>query len=174
MSSFDHDISRLVVSEEDRVQIAACLQRLMADTGASYTMVIDRSGQILTEESDEIRPEMTHLGALIAATYASTQEMARILNEDGFKSLFQEGLKEKIFTETVRGRWLLVVIFDHQAQVGMVKVLARRSSVVLANILDLVERRSSDVGAARFRHVGQATIDTIDLIFKDDGRSDDE
>ena len=125
MSNFDPDISWLIVGEEDQVQIAACLQRLMADSGASYSMVIDRSGQILSEESDDIRPEMVHLGALIAATYASTQEMARILKEDGFKTLFQEGLKEKIFTETVRGRWLLVVIFNHQAQVGMVKVLAR-------------------------------------------------
>ncbi len=174
MSNFDPDISSLIVGEEDQVQIASCLQRLMADSGASYSMVIDRSGQILSEESDEIRPEMIHLGALIAATYASTQEMARILKEDGFKTLFQEGLKEKIFTETVRGRWLLVVIFDHQTQVGMVKVLARRSSAVLANILELVEQRSSEMGTTRFRHVGKATIDTIDLIFKDDGRSDDE
>jgi len=83
-------------------------------------------------------------------------------------------MKEKIFTETVRGRWLLVVIFDKQSQVGMVKVLARRSSAVLANILDLVERRSTEVNSPRFRHVGKATIDTIDLLFKDDGCSDDE
>lgn len=174
MTQFDPDISRIVVVEEDQAQISACLQRLMADSGASYSMVIDRAGQILASESDEVRPEMVHLGALIANTYASTQEMARILKEDGFKTLFQEGMKEKIFTETVRGRWLLVVIFDKQSQVGMVKVLARRSSAVLANILDLVERRSSEVGSPRFRHVGKATIDTIDLIFKDDGRSDDE
>ncbi len=174
MSNFDPDISRLIVGEEERAQISACLQRLMADSGASYSMVIDRSGQILSEESDEIRPEMVHLGALLAATYASTQEMARILKEDGFKTLFQEGMKEKMFTEDVRGRWLLVVIFDHQAQVGMVKVLARRSSAVLANILELVERRSSEIGGPRFRHIGRATIDTIDLLFKDDGRSDDE
>ncbi len=174
MSKFDPDISNLVVGEEDRSQIAACLQRLMADSGASYAMVIDRSGQILAEESDEIRPEMVHLGALIAATYSSTQEMARILKEDGFKTLFQEGLKEKIFTETVRGRWLLVVIFNHKAQIGLVKVLARRSSAVLANILELVEQRSSEVGTARFRHIGKATIDTIDLLFKDDVSPDDE
>jgi hypothetical protein len=56
----------------------------------------------------------------------------------------------------------------------MVKVLARRSSAVLANILDLVERRSTEVNSPRFRHVGKATIDTIDLLFKDDGCSDDE
>lgn len=174
MSHFDPDISLLIVGEEERAQIAACLQRLMSDSGASYSMVIDRSGQILSEESDEIRPEMVHLGALIAATYASTQEMARILKEDGFKTLFQEGMKEKIFTENVRDRWLLVVIFNRQAQVGMVKVLARRSSAVLANILELVERRSAEVGSRRFRHIGRATIDTIDLLFKDDGRSDDE
>lgn len=175
MQQFDPQISRLVVVEEDRVQISSCLQRLMADSGATYSMVIDKSGQILAWESDEVRPEMVHLGALLAATYASTQEMARILKEDSFKTLLQEGLKEKIVTETVQDRWLLVVIFDHQAHVGLVKVLARRSSAVLANILELVERRSSDRGGPRFRHLGKATVDTIDLIFRDDdGRSNDE
>src|SRR5579884_301124 len=101
MTDIDPTLSRLVVTEEDRAQIVTSLQRLLADSGASYCMVIDRSGQMLAWESDRERPEMTYLGALIAATYASTQEMARILKEDGFKTLLQEGLKERIFTETV-------------------------------------------------------------------------
>jgi hypothetical protein len=100
--------------------------------------------------------------------------MARILKDDSFKTLLQQGLKEKIVTETVKDRWLLVVIFGHQAHVGMVKVLARKSSGILANILELVERRGSDRGGPRFRHLGKATVDTIDLIFKDDDRSNDE
>lgn len=174
MVPFDPNLSRLVVTEGDRAQIISALQRLMSDSGASYSMVIDRGGQILAWESDEERPEMAYLGALIAATYASTQEMARILKEDGFKTLLQEGLKERIFTETIRDNWLLVVIFDRQAQVGLVKVLARRESALLANILAMAEQRSLESGTHPFRHLGKAAIDTIDLIFKDSDRSNDE
>lgn len=175
MIPFDRDLTSLVVTEEDTVQITACLQRLIADSGASYGMVLDRAGQILAWESDSERPEMTHLGALLAATYASTQEMARLLNEDGFRTLFQEGLREKIFTETVQDHWLLVIIFDQHAQVGLVKVLSKRATLVLSNVLDLVRERGSTTANPKMSRVRKATADTIDLLFKDDsgeGESD--
>lgn len=174
MIPFDRELSNLVVTEEDTAQITACLQRLIADSGASYSMVLDRAGQILAWESDNVRPEMQHLGALLAATYASTQEMARLLNEDGFRTLLQEGLREKIFTETVQDHWLLVVIFDQQAHLGLVKVLSKRATTVLSNILDLVRERNSQTRSVRLSQVRKATTDTIDLLFKDDSDGNDD
>ncbi|HUZ03341.1 MAG TPA: roadblock/LC7 domain-containing protein [Thermomicrobiaceae bacterium] len=168
MMPLDPDLTTLVVGEEETAQIAACLQRLLADTGASYSMVLDRAGQILAWESDSERPEMIHLGALLAATYASTQEMARILKEDGFRTLLQEGLREKIFTETVQDQWLLVVIFDHKVHLGLVKVLAKRASVILSNILDVVRQQRNSLRTPRASQLRKATTDTIDLLFRDE------
>jgi predicted regulator of Ras-like GTPase activity (Roadblock/LC7/MglB family) len=174
MHEFDPDLSSLRVTEEDTAQISACLQRLLADTGASYTMVVDRSGQILAYESDGNRPEMTHLGALLAATYASTQEIARILNEDSFRTLLQEGLREKIITETVADLWLLVVIFDQQAHLGLIKVLAKRTTGILSNVLEVARSRPVQKNSGLSRPMLQATTDTIDLVFSDrDDEKDD-
>ncbi|MEX2426201.1 MAG: roadblock/LC7 domain-containing protein [Thermomicrobiaceae bacterium] len=172
MYEFDRDLSNLRVTEEDTAQMSACLQRLLADTGATYTMVVDRSGQILAYESDAHRPEMTHLGALLAATYASTQEIARILNEDSFKTLLQEGLREKIITETVAEHWLLVIIFDKQAHLGLIKVLAKRTTGILGNVLEVARNRPIESGTDLPRPLLRATTDTIDLVFSDD-ESDD-
>jgi predicted regulator of Ras-like GTPase activity (Roadblock/LC7/MglB family) len=168
MHEFDQDLSTLRVTEEDTAQISACLQRLLADTGASYTMVVDRSGQILAYESDGHRPEMTHLGALLAATYASTQEIARILNEDSFRTLLQEGLREKIITEMVAEHWLLVVIFDHQAHLGLIKVLAKRTTGILSNVLEIALSRPVTERTGLSKPMLRATTDTIDLVFSDD------
>lgn len=168
MMPLDPDLTTLVVGDEETAQIAACLQRLLTDTGASYSMVLDRAGQILAWESDNERPEMIHLGALLAATYASTQEMARILKEDGFRTLLQEGMREKIFTETVQDQWLLVVIFDHRVHVGLVKVLAKRASDILSNILDLVRQQGGTIKQQRTNQLRKATTDTIDLLFRDE------
>ncbi|TVR72829.1 MAG: roadblock/LC7 domain-containing protein [Sphaerobacteraceae bacterium] len=172
MYEFDPDLSNLRVTEEDTAQISACLQRLLADTGASYTMVVDRSGQILAYESDGLRPEMTHLGALLAATYASTQEIARILNEDSFRTLLQEGLREKIITETVANHWLLVIIFDQQAHLGLIKVLAKRTTSILGNVLEVAQSRPVSENSGFSRRMLQATTDTIDLVFSDDEAKD--
>lgn len=172
MYEFDRDLSNLRITEEDTVQINACLQRLLADTGASYTMLVDRSGQILAYESDGLRPEMTHLGALLAATYASTQEIARILNEDSFRTLLQEGLREKIITETVADHWLLVVIFDQQAHLGLIKVLAKRTTGILGTVLEVARDRPVEEHSGLSRPLLKATMDTIDLVFSDDENDD--
>ena len=168
MHEFDSDLSNLRVTEEDVAQITACLQRLLTDTGASYTMVVDRSGQILAYESDAYRPEMSHLGALLAATYASTQEIARILNEDSFRTLLQEGMREKIITEMIADNWLLVVIFDQRVHLGLIKVLTKRSTIILGNILEVAQSRTDSNQTWLPRPLRKATTDTIDLVFSDD------
>lgn len=172
MREFDADLTNLRVTEEDMAQISACLQRLLADTGAEFAMVVDHAGQILAHESDTDRPEMTHLGALLAATYASTQEIARILNEDSFRTLLQEGMREKIITETVANHWLLVVIFDKQAHLGLIKVLTKRTTGILVNILEVALARTVNERHSLSGPLLQATTDTIDLVFKDDENDD--
>ena len=169
MHNFDPDLSSQIITEEDRAQIEACLQQLRTDTGAGYSMVLDRAGQIIAWESSAERREMVYLGALLAATYASTREIARILHEDGFRTLLQEGLREKVFTETIDDHWLLVVIFDRYTNLGLIKVLARRAAGILAKIAYVVEQRGRDAALPRIHQIGRATIDTIDLIFDDDG-----
>jgi predicted regulator of Ras-like GTPase activity (Roadblock/LC7/MglB family) len=165
----DPTLTNLIVGPDESEAIAVCLHRLMEDTGASQIMLLDRAGQILSAEGGEGRAqEMMHLGALLAGAYATSREMARLLREDGFRVLVQEGMREKIFTETVDDRWLLVVVFDHQAHLGLVKVLAKRATQMLATILQTVIEQNT-MRRAQFRgQVRKAAVDTIDLIFNDD------
>ena len=155
----------MVVGEEESLMIEKCIQRLMDETGATYSMLLDRAGQVLAWQGDAHQAEMIHLGALLAGTYASSREMARLLNEENFKVLVQEGMKEKIFTETVEDRWLLVVVFDHQAHLGLVKVLAKRATQSLASILHLVIERNDTRRSEIRSDMPKAATDTIDLIF---------
>jgi len=168
----DPDLSNLVVGEEESAMIQKCLQRLMDETGATYCMLLDRAGQVLAWEGDALEAEMLHLGALLAGTYASSREMARLLKEDNFRVLVQEGMKEKIFTETVEDRWLLVVVFDHQAHLGLVKVLAKRATQSLSTILQLVVEHNDAQRAQLHGDIPRAARDTIDLIFGNDDGSE--
>jgi predicted regulator of Ras-like GTPase activity (Roadblock/LC7/MglB family) len=141
----------------------------MNETGATHIMLLDRAGQILSWQGGDGRQmEMTHLGALLAGAYATSREMARILKEDGFRVLVQEGMREKIFTETVEDRWLLVVVFDHHAHLGLVKVLAQRATQSLVGILHIVIEENENRRAQLRGHVRKAAVDTIDLLFNDD------
>jgi predicted regulator of Ras-like GTPase activity (Roadblock/LC7/MglB family) len=164
----DPNLTSLIVGEEESIMITKCLARLMDETGATYSMVLDRAGQILSSNGDVHQGEMMHLGALLAGSYASSREMARLLREDNFRVLVQEGTREKIFTETVDDRWLLVVVFDHQAHLGLVKVLAKRATQSLSTILQLVIERNGARRAELRDEFPRAATDTIDLIFSHD------
>lgn len=168
----DPDLTNLVVGEEESAMIQKCLRRLMDETGATYSMLLDRAGQVLAWEGEGHQAEMLHLGALLAGTYASSREMARILKEDNFRVLVQEGMKEKIFTETVQDRWLLVVVFDHQAHLGLVKVLAKRATQSLSTILESVIERNESQRSQILGEFSRAATDTIDLIFGNDDSDD--
>lgn len=167
----DPDLTSMVVGPEESEAIGVCLDRLMDDTGASYIMLLDRAGQMLSWKGDGPRAEMTHLGALLAGSYASSREMARLLKEDNFRVLVQEGTRERVFTETVDDRWLLVVVFDHQAHLGLVKVLAKRATQSLSGVLHVVMERNQDRRARITGELRRAAVDTIDLIFSQDDRA---
>ena len=76
-----------------------------------------------------------------------------------------------MFTETVDDRWLLVVVFDHQAHLGLVKVLAKRATISLSSVLHMVIERNQDRRARITGELRRAAVDTIDLIFNQDDRA---
>ena len=165
---FDPNLSEFVIDEAVNAAVNAVLTRLIQASHASSGMVLDRAGQIIGFGGSEYRAEMMMLGALIAGTYASTREMARILREDNFRMLLQEGAKEKIFTEAVGDHWLVSIIFDRNTHLGLVKVLCSRATADLTKILNGAIETNRNRPRPRDAGLARVTNDTIDLIFRDE------
>ena len=89
-----------------------------------------------------------------------------ILREKDFRVLFQQGVKENIFTELIEEQWMLVVMFDKRTHIGLVKVLAKRATDELGILLQRVRqqsRRHESVISTSFR---TSVEDTIDLLYR--------
>jgi predicted regulator of Ras-like GTPase activity (Roadblock/LC7/MglB family) len=163
----DPQLTSMVVSIAETTHIEDTLKRLIAETGANYSMLLDKSGQVIAWSGDTDRQDITSLGALLAGTFASSREVARLLKEKEFKVLFQQGIRENIFTELIAEQWMLVVMFDKRTHIGLVKVLSKRATDELSGVLDRVkiESRTKDqIISTSFR---TSVEDTIDLLFKD-------
>lgn len=167
-ANLDARLSEMVVDEQTNAAISAVLRRLLQASHAGCAMVLDRAGQIIVYEGTEYSDEMMMLGALVAGTYASTREMARILHEDNFRMLLQEGAKEKIFTEAIGDHWLISIIFDRHTHLGLVKVLCDRATTELADILRVTVETNRNRPRLQDSGLARITRDTIDLIFRDD------
>jgi predicted regulator of Ras-like GTPase activity (Roadblock/LC7/MglB family) len=165
---FDPNLTDLLVSVAASKAIAAVLSKLVEDCRASTGMVLDRAGQIIVSEGKSYQNELMMLGALVAGTYASTREMARILHEENFRMLLQEGAREKIFTQAVGDQWLVSVIFDRKTHLGLVKVLCERATTDLSGTLAMVIEENQNRIRSDDGTLARVAQDTIDLIFRKD------
>lgn len=161
-------LTNLIISDRELAVISNLLTKLMNDTNATFAMLIDKSGQVVAYQGSGVRRNATTLGALLAGVFSSSREVARLLDEKDFRSIFQQGVQENIYTSMVEEQWLLVIIFDKLTHIGLVKVISKKATEELGRILERVRsdtsRTKSSVINVQFR---SSVEDTIDLLFRD-------
>ena len=96
LGHFDPHLSHVIIDEETAVSINSVLRQLIRDSQATSGCVLDRAGQIIVWDGPAYDGQRMQLGALIAGTYASTREVARILQEAGFPRVRLTGLRPRI------------------------------------------------------------------------------
>jgi predicted regulator of Ras-like GTPase activity (Roadblock/LC7/MglB family) len=161
-------LGNLVIAESELSNIARVLGRLTLDTGASHLLLLDKSGQIIATQGTVGQRDLVALGALLAGAFSSSRHVAEILGERDFRSILQQGVYESLSTSMVGEQWLLVVVFDKQTHIGLVKVLARKAVEELERVLDRVKtggrQAKEQVLNVQFRN----TVDSaIDRLFQD-------
>ena len=161
-------LTNLIVSDRELVLITNTLLKLMNDTSASSVMLIDKSGQVIATQGMSTKRNATSLGALLAGAFSSSRHVAELLGEKDFRTIFQQGVHENIYTTMVEDQWLLVIVFDKLTHIGLVKVLSKKASDELTRTLERVRadttRQKSSVLNIQFR---SSVEDTIDLLFRD-------
>ena len=161
-------LTNLIISDHELDTIADSLKKLMSGTSATSVMLLDKSGQVVSSQGTSTKRNATSLGALLAGTFSSSRHVAELLGEKDFRTIFQQGVRENIYTTMVEDQWLLVIVFDKLTHIGLVKVLSKRASEELVSTLERVRadtnRQKSSVLNIQFR---SSVEDTIDLLFRD-------
>jgi predicted regulator of Ras-like GTPase activity (Roadblock/LC7/MglB family) len=161
-------LTNLVVSESELGNIARVLGRLSLDTGASHVLLLDKSGQLISTQGQAGQRDLIGLGALLAGAFSSSRQVAEILGERDFRTILQQGVHESLYTSLIGEQWLLVVVFDKQTHIGLVKVLARKACEELERVLERVRtggaQAKQQVVNVQFR---DSVANTIDLLFQD-------
>lgn len=165
----DPQLSSFMVSPDETGHITQNLHDLFVETKATHVMLIERSGQVIASKSEVGEEGKTVLGALLAGSFASSREIARVLNERDFRTLIQQGKHESIFAELVEDAWILVVIFPKATPLGLVQVYAKQTTARLTEILERVKKESRGTKISVFSSLMRTSevSDTIDLLFKD-------
>ena len=157
----------LIIYEEEIEKIDSILAKMLKGAEAKCALLVDKDGHLITRQGFTHSLDTTALAALLAGSFASTKEIARLVGESEFSVLFHQGKKDHIHMSLVGDRSILAVIFDDRTTIGMVRLYAKEAATELANIFASLraERQPKETGLSD--EFAASAGDKLDDIFQD-------
>ena len=135
-----------VLYEDQIQQVDQALTRLIKEAEAKCALLVDKDGHLITRQGFTHTLDTTALAALLAGSFASTKEIARLVGEPEFSVLFHQGKKDHIHISLIEERTILVIIFDDRTTIGMIRLYAKEVGDTLKRIFETTtEHRESSV-----------------------------
>lgn len=132
--------------EEDMQRLDETLREFVAQTEATSALVIDKGGFLIAHHGDSADFDLTTIGALASGAFMANQTIAGLVNEKNFNSIYQQGEKFSMFVVDVDEHCLLVVIFQSQVGVGVVKFYSTMAVKQIARHLAVAQERAPEAG----------------------------
>ena len=152
-------------TEDDFAAITHSLQRFLQESDARCALLVDRSGQLVATVGEQPKFDATAFATLTAADFSANDQLARLIGETDFNSLFHQGEKESMYLADVARRVILVVLFDNRTTLGLVRLKMRPTVEELTKLFEKVfSRPAQGQGGAPGLLAG--ADDEIDKLFQ--------
>jgi len=152
-------------TEEDFASITQVLQRFLFDSKARCALLIDRSGQLVTTVGERPNFDATAFATLTAADFSANDQLARLIGEKDFNTLFHQGERESMLLSDVARRVILVILFDTRTTLGLVRLKMKGTVEELSRLIDAMFTRSAQSHATKPALLADAD-DEIDRLFR--------
>jgi len=156
---------RLVFYEKDVQRIDEEIDGLLELSGSRCAFLIDKDGHLVTRRGDAVQSSLESIAALVAGSFAATREMARLLGQDEFSTLFHQGERESIQISLVGERALLAMVFDQRTNLGMVRYYAVESVRRLTEILNEIDHREVAPTSGLSSDFSSSAVAALDKLF---------
>jgi predicted regulator of Ras-like GTPase activity (Roadblock/LC7/MglB family) len=159
--------SGLVIYEEQIEQVNQLLTKLIKGAEAKCALLVDKDGHLITRQGFTHSLDTTALAALLAGSFASTREIARLVGEPEFSVLFHQGKRDHIHINIVGERSILVIIFDDRTTIGMVRLYAKEVGAELQAIFERKPDPPESSAAPVDDQYTESVEQEMDNLFKD-------
>jgi predicted regulator of Ras-like GTPase activity (Roadblock/LC7/MglB family) len=152
-------------TEDDFGAITQSLQRFLYDSNARCALLVDRTGQLVATVGEQPNFDATAFATLTAADFSANDQLARLIGEQDFNSLFHQGEKESMYLADIARRLILVVLFDNRTTLGLVRLKMKLVVEELTRLFEQVFARGSQ-GGQQQPHLLAGADDEIDKLFQ--------
>ncbi|MFQ5551306.1 MAG: roadblock/LC7 domain-containing protein [Gemmatimonadales bacterium] len=156
--------STWALDESDFNKINATLGMLLQESSARCALLVDKAGQLLVNAGEDLAFDPTSFASLTAADFSANDQLAQMIGEKEFASLFHQGEKESMYLADVARKVILVVLFDQRTTVGMVRLKVKQTVVDLTKIFDDMFARL-EAGGGQEGGLLAGADDEIDSLF---------
>ena len=102
--------------------IQAILSGFLAESNARTALIVDRTGQLVATVGESPEFDPTAFATLTAADFSANDQLAKLIGENDFNSLFHQGEQESMYLADIARRVILVVLFDNRTTLGLVRL----------------------------------------------------
>ncbi len=143
------------IFEQDFWEINESLEILRKESNAESVLLIDKAGQLITSAGDVRSIDMSAFASLSAADFAATSQLALLIGEAEFKTLYHQGKKFSLYVSVVAQSVILVVIFGQKTTLGLVRLKVNNTTQKLEMIFTRIFEKLGSVKVEKEREFGE-------------------
>ena len=151
-------------SEDDHGAITHSLERFLGECGARCALLVDRTGQLVATVGERPDFDATAFATLTAADFSANDQLAKLIGETDFRTLFHQGDRESMYLADIGRRVILVVLFDNRTTLGLVRLKMKQTVDELTHLFQQVFERARTAPIAAPLLAG--ADDEIDRLFQ--------
>ncbi len=153
--------------EEHSRQISGILGDFLRESNARTALLVDRNGQMVATVGESPVFDPTAFASLTAADFSANDQLAKMIGESEFGSLFHQGERESMYLADIARRVILVVLFDNRTTLGLVKLRVKSAVGELTQVFTaMFSQDGADQPKVETGFLGEAE-DEIDKLFGD-------
>ena len=158
------------VFEEDYWAINTILQELLKNSNSASVLLLDKTGQLISSLGDPPQFDMHSFASLCAADFEANAQLAVLIGEKDFSTLYHQGSNESMYLARVEKNIILVILFDKRTTLGLVRLRAKKAvdnlETVIRRLYGKLEYENEENSEFNEEFVQQAEME-IDSLFTD-------
>jgi predicted regulator of Ras-like GTPase activity (Roadblock/LC7/MglB family) len=137
------------IFEEDYWAISSVLKELLKNSNSKSILLIDKTGQLIASVGVEPHFDLLSFASLCAADFEANNQLAQLIGEKDFTTLYHQGSDESMYLAKVESRIILVVLFDKRTTLGLVRLRVKKAvdglSTILTGLFDKLQYENEEV-----------------------------
>jgi len=159
------------IFEEDYWAIHSVLTELLKNANAQSALLIDRTGQLVSSLGNPPNFDVTSFASLCAADFEANTQLAHLIGERDFTTLYHQGADESMYLSRVGPNVIVAVLFDRHTTLGLVRLRVKKAveqlSAIMLRLYEKLEYRNEEFEPDVDQEFAVHAEAEIDNLFRD-------